>query len=167
MFAHGLERSWEKLNFFLKIVWLIWQNILLYSVILHVVLHLFFHKLFSGRKNHAFILLASYPLLLYEWIEKIETTQNIFLNPKSLAQTFKAIDWKKLIILIIILIQIRKFNVTIKKKQNSKIALEFQSLIQTKMKIWDLFSIFKNIENKWKDSFFKGNLEDATDQRSA
>ena len=55
----------------------------------------------------------------------------------------------------------------LKKKQNSKIALEFQNLIQTKIKIRDLFSIFKNIENKWKDSFFKGNLEDATDQRSA
>ena len=28
------------------------------------------------------------------------------------------------------------------------------------MKIWDLLSIFKRIENKWKDSFFKGNLGD-------
>ena len=37
----------------------------------------------------------SYPLLLYEWIEKIKTTQNTSFNPKSLAQIFIATGWKK------------------------------------------------------------------------
>ena len=55
----------------------------------------------------------------------------------------------------------------LKGKQNSKIAFEFQILIQTKMKIRDLFSIFKKAENKWKDLLFKRNLGDTTYQRSA
>ena len=70
--------------FFCKIAWLIWQSILLHKDIFSVVLHLFLHKLFSGTKSHAFLLLSSYPLLLCEWIEKIRTADNIFLNPKSL-----------------------------------------------------------------------------------
>ena len=36
----------------------------------------------------------------------------------------------------------------LKGKQNSKIAFEFQNLIQTKMKIRDLFSVLKKTENK-------------------
>ena len=54
----------------------------------------YFFIMFPGRKSHTFFLLVSYPLLLYEWIGKIKTTHIIFLNPKSLAQTFTAIGWK-------------------------------------------------------------------------
>ena len=35
------------------------------------------------------------------------------------------------------------------------------------MKIQDLLSILKKIENKGKDSFFKSNLGNMTDQKSA
>ena len=56
---------------------------------------LFLQKYFSGRKSHAFLLLASYVLFLYEWTKKVGPTHNIFLNPKDLAQTSAAIGWKK------------------------------------------------------------------------
>ena len=81
--------------FFCKKVWSTWQNILLCKDVLSVVSHLFLQKYFSGRKSHAFLLLASYALFLYEWNEKMGPTHNIFLNPKDLAQTSTAIGWKK------------------------------------------------------------------------
>ena len=97
LLAHGLERSRKKFLFFIfhKKVWSTWQNILLCKDVLSVVSHLFLQKYFSGRKSHAFLLLASYALFLYEWNEKMGPTHNIFLNPKDLAQTSTAIGWKK------------------------------------------------------------------------
>ena len=59
--------------------------------------------------------------------------------------------------------QMRKFNLTIKKK--SKIQkCGFQSPVKTKIKIRVLFFIFKKIQNMRVYSFFKGNLGDVTDQ---
>ena len=92
LLAHGLERSWKKFLFFRKKFWSTWQNILLCKDALSVVSHIFLQKYFSGRKNHASLLLASYALFLHEWIEKMGPTHNI--HPKDLAQTSTAIGWK-------------------------------------------------------------------------
>ena len=89
-----LSDPWRNFFFFYKKVWLTWQNILLRQDVLSVVLHLFLQKFLSGRKSQEFLLPASYALFLYEWIKKMETTHNIFLNPKDFAQTSTSAGWK-------------------------------------------------------------------------
>ena len=65
------------------------------------------------------------------------------------------------------MIQIRKLKLdNLKGKENSKFAFEFQNFIKTKINIRDWFSIFRKIETRWKDLFFKDNLVDLTDQIS-
>ena len=80
--------------------------------------------------------------------------------------------WLRLGILILYLVYTfftKKNAVSLNGNRNLKIKFEFKirNSIETKTKIWVLGSIFWKIENKWKDSFFKGSLGDVTDQRSA
>ena len=123
------------------------------------------------EKNHAFLLLASYPLFLYEWIKQ-STSQ--YLSQSKIPSSDLYSNWlkKKPRPEVDIFyennldtnskIQLDNW----KKRQNSKIAFEFQNSIKKKIKIRDLISIFWKIENRWRDLFYKRNLGDLTDQIS-
>ena len=75
-----------------KIVWLIWQNVLLHWDILPVVLHLFFRKFFRRKVTHFFYFYLSIAVV---WMNrKIENNNSQYLShSKTHAQTF-TIGWK-------------------------------------------------------------------------
>ena len=97
----------------------------------------------------------------------------IFQFIKKTKWHFGYTDWFRCEILILYLVYTfltkKKNVVLLNGNRNLKIKFEFKirNSIETKTKIWVLGSIFWKIENKWKDSFFKGSLGDVTDQRSA
>ena len=175
MSARSLESSWEKIHFFCKIVWLIWQYILYPRISCQWYCTYSFISYFMGEKvsYFAFLLLASYLLLLYEWIEKIKTTHNIFLKPKTLAQTFTLISWKSRLglkyisFLEIVLVQIQKLNLTNKKKSEiQKLHLKFKIPLKQNSKFEVYFLFFKKFKIDEKIRFLKGNLGDLNDQTS-
>ena len=115
-----------------------------------VVLHLFLHKLFSGRKCYVFLLLASYPSIV--WMDRRNKNNSQYLPQSKIpcsdiySNWLKRITWrlelKQISFLEVILIQIWKFNMPIKKKSEILIShLNFKIQLQQKSK-FEIYILF-------------------------